>query len=162
MSKLVLMRGIPGSGKSTKANQIKDDYILKGYQAEIFSTDDFWMRNGCYEWNRDLLGTAHKWNQIRVENAIKDDIDYIIVDNTNLSSFDVGPYFNLAVKYGIEIEIVNIDTPVQTCIDRQINRSEDRRISKEAIEYMASKMTTPIDIALEIKKAKIRNSIVRL
>jgi NEDD4-binding protein 2 len=38
--KLILMRGLPGSGKSTLAKK------LAGENGVIYSTDDFFMKNG--------------------------------------------------------------------------------------------------------------------
>ena len=38
--RIVIMRGLPGSGKSTRAKKIADNYGI------IFSTDDFFMVKG--------------------------------------------------------------------------------------------------------------------
>lgn len=37
---IILMRGVPGSGKSTKAKK------LAGTSGIVYSTDDFFMKNG--------------------------------------------------------------------------------------------------------------------
>jgi adenylate kinase family enzyme len=47
---LILMRGLPGSGKSTKAQ------ILAGKDGLIFSTDDFFMVNGKYVYDAKMIG----------------------------------------------------------------------------------------------------------
>jgi adenylate kinase family enzyme len=50
---LVLMRGLPGSGKSTKARKIA------GEVGVIYSTDDFFMIDGKYIYNPKLIGDYH-------------------------------------------------------------------------------------------------------
>jgi adenylate kinase family enzyme len=44
------MRGLPGSGKSTKAKE------LAGEQGLVFSTDDFFMVNGKYIFDPKMIG----------------------------------------------------------------------------------------------------------
>ncbi|XP_024204286.2 NEDD4-binding protein 2-like 1 isoform X17 [Pan troglodytes] len=61
---LYLLRGLPGSGKTTLARQLQHDFP----RALIFSTDDFFFReDGAYEFNPDFLEEAHEWNQKREE-----------------------------------------------------------------------------------------------
>uniref|UniRef100_A0A8C5LAS6 NEDD4 binding protein 2-like 1 n=1 Tax=Jaculus jaculus TaxID=51337 RepID=A0A8C5LAS6_JACJA len=59
---LYLLRGLPGSGKTTLARQLQRDFP----RALIFSTDEFFFReDGSYEFNPDFLEEAHEWNQKR-------------------------------------------------------------------------------------------------
>ena len=62
---LYINRGVAGSGKSTKAKQLAP-------KENIFSTDDFWMKDGKYIFNPALLGEAHQWNIDRVDNALNE------------------------------------------------------------------------------------------
>lgn len=50
------MRGLPGSGKSTKAKKIA------GNEGVIYSTDDFFMINGKYTYDPKLIGENHEKN----------------------------------------------------------------------------------------------------
>ena len=43
MFNVYIMRGVPGSGKSTRAKKILKEYHDKGLSAKIFSTDSFFM-----------------------------------------------------------------------------------------------------------------------
>jgi adenylate kinase family enzyme len=47
------MRGVPGSGKSTKAKK------LAGSNGVIYSTDDFFMKNGEYVYDVKFIGDYH-------------------------------------------------------------------------------------------------------
>lgn len=112
MKRLILMRGVTGCGKSTKAQQIVRDYKeIYCVDALIFSTDDFYVRDGEYRWNPAQIGHAHCWNQLRALNAMIDSEEVVIIDNTNTQAWEMQPYVRAAVKLGYEVEIVEPSTP---------------------------------------------------
>jgi adenylate kinase family enzyme len=59
------MRGVPGSGKSTKAKQ------LAGIKGLIYSTDDFFMKNGDYVYDPSKIGEYHDRNLERTVKSMK-------------------------------------------------------------------------------------------
>ena len=64
MRELVVMRGLPGSGKSHRAQEIKRVNVIAGISCELCSTDDYWLRpDKTYDFNYDLVSNAHMWNQ---------------------------------------------------------------------------------------------------
>jgi|LSQX01.2.fsa_nt_gb adenylate kinase family enzyme len=83
---LVIMRGLPWTGKSYRAKE------LAGEEGVIFSTDDYWytqVKPDCpeeYSFNPRLLAVAHKWNQLRAQDAIHWEKPLIIIDNTNTTA----------------------------------------------------------------------------
>lgn len=160
---MILVRGIPGSGKSTVAYTLKEILESVGKRdVGVFSTDNYWYRNdpSVYAWNPDEIGTAHKWNQSQVEMAINDG-KHVIVDNTNLDGFALMPYFDMVVKYDLDVIIHTVDTPVETCIDRQRKRTPDRRVPDDVIRAMHKKFVANADLTVEsqVEKAKIRSQI---
>ncbi|XP_066555841.1 NEDD4-binding protein 2-like 1 isoform X2 [Amia ocellicauda] len=93
---LYILRGLPGSGKSVLARQIKNNYG----QAEIFSTDDYFRdENGHYRFKASLLKRAHKWNQMRAREAMEDGESPIIIDNTNIHLWEMKPYVEMALEF---------------------------------------------------------------
>ncbi|NXV81798.1 N42L2 protein, partial [Atlantisia rogersi] len=62
---LLILRGLPGSGKSTLSR------ILLGQSRDgiIFSTDDYFRQQDGYTYSAAQLGDAHDWNQKRGLNA---------------------------------------------------------------------------------------------
>ena len=59
--KMFIMRGISGSGKSTKAREIMAKENSCGNAAIICSADDFFMASGKYKFDASKLGQAHAW-----------------------------------------------------------------------------------------------------
>lgn len=97
---MILMQGAPGSGKSTTAHKIAR---LTG--AEVLSTDDYWETQTGYVFSPDRLGVAHKWNQDRVREALKQGKS-VIVDNTNIYRAHAEVYFFMAEKLGVPVEVI--------------------------------------------------------
>lgn len=111
---MVLLRGLPGSGKSHLAQHLLNTTV-PSVQCEtfIFSTDDYFVRNcnGTYNFIPTLLSEAHGWNQQRVFTAAERGVSPIIVDNTHTQSWEMRPYLFAAVKYGYILETLEPNTP---------------------------------------------------
>jgi predicted kinase len=98
---LILMRGLPGSGKSTMARR-----IAKARRAIICSTDDFWIeKDGQYRFNPEFLQEAHKWNLERTQKALIKG-QSVIVDNCNHRLLHMEPYLKIAKRYKAKINII--------------------------------------------------------
>lgn len=90
---IYLIRGIPGSGKSAFAA----DLSMGIYP--VFEADQFFMKEGVYEFDRNRLGAAHKWCQESVESSMKHGDEKIFVSNTSILWRDMKPYYDLASTY---------------------------------------------------------------
>lgn len=109
MKTLVLMRGIPSCGKSTRAKE-----LANGDMSLIHSADNFF--GSTYEeyrknWNVQDLGNAHKACKHGVRLAMQRQADLVIVDNTNVIIRDMMGYFALAVQYGYKVRIEEPTSP---------------------------------------------------
>jgi len=93
--KLFISRGVSGSGKSTMSKQLSDN---------VYSTDEYFMRDGKYQFDSKLIGKAHKWNQDRVEDAMNKSLSPIVVDNMNRQFWEMKKYVEMANQYGYEVE----------------------------------------------------------
>ena len=93
----IIVRGVSGSGKSTLAKEL-------GAEGEIYSTDDFFSKDGDYAFNPKMLGKAHEWNQERVWDAMRKGVSPIVVDNTNRQLWEMKAYAAMAKEYGYEVE----------------------------------------------------------
>jgi len=97
------MRGVPASGKSTRARELVQDDMNK-----IFSTDEYFEkdpRGYRAAWAHHKLGRAHQWNERRVEDAMRQGVNPIVLDNTNISIKEVKPYVKMAYEHGYDIQI---------------------------------------------------------
>jgi predicted kinase len=102
MKNLYLLRGLPGAGKSTLANQIGGSH----FEADMY----FINENGEYIFNGADIKKAHQWCQSQVELAmIQNHITYgldssdIIVSNTFTQGWEMEPYYKLAESYGYRV-----------------------------------------------------------
>jgi NEDD4-binding protein 2 len=104
MSKvLIILRGLPGSGKSTFANYM--------FSNNIFEADKyFYDEDGNYNFDATKLHAAHKWCQLQVEHAMEDNLESngqycseIVVSNTSTTEKELEPYLKLAQKYDYKV-----------------------------------------------------------
>jgi tRNA uridine 5-carbamoylmethylation protein Kti12 len=107
---LIVMRGIPGSGKSTLANSVKETYEAAGFKVFLFSTDDYFMKEGVYKFNPSQIQTAHLWNQKRamlalIEGHVSPNSHCIVIDNTCTQAWEARDYVTPAhlLQYDISI-----------------------------------------------------------
>lgn len=92
---LILLRGTSGSGKSLLAN-----LLAETFNGKAFAADDFFTKDGKYEWDAERLGEAHEWCRVSVENELTSGNGIAIVHNTMTSEKDVAPYQKIAEKHG--------------------------------------------------------------
>jgi predicted kinase len=112
MGKVIIMRGLPGSGKSTMADRLAEEN-----GGVIFSTDNYFMHNGNYLFDASKLGAAHAWNQRKYQEALERGEEYVIVDNTNTTMREMRPYIKLAGYLGYSVEIMEPDNPERFHVD---------------------------------------------
>ncbi|MBI4919502.1 ATP-binding protein [archaeon] len=124
--KLILMRGLPGSGKSTIANSL-DGLVL--------STDDFFIKKGVYKFNVRQAGIAHGWNQKRAKDAMSRGESLVIIDNTNITASEMKPYVKMALNYGYKVEILEATSPHKLDVDK-LAEYNSHGVSKDSIQKM--------------------------
>ena len=91
--KLILMRGLPGSGKTTTAERIFNEEE----DAYIASADSYFLdEGGVYNFERKELPLAHTACFLQAVTAIKAGIAVVIVDNTNVCRRDMENYLAFA------------------------------------------------------------------
>ena len=106
---LTLVRGLPGSGKSTFANFIWNDYAI--CEADKF----FYDKEGNYNFDATKLKLAHVWcvNQVRTRmEDNKNNPQYypeIVVSNTFTQEWEMEQYFKLAEEYGYMVFTIIVE-----------------------------------------------------
>ena len=100
MARLILIRGVPGSGKTTLAKQ----YAAEGFQH--FEADDYFTHpSDGYRFDRDELKNAHQWCQACTRRAIRLGLD-VVVANTFTRRWEMEPYFEMAEQFGADLEVI--------------------------------------------------------
>ena len=125
---MYIMRGLPGSGKSTKAEHL-------GQGGVVLASDDFFMVNGEYVWDERAISYAHSWNIRRAKEAIEKGISPIVIDNTNIKGEYARPYVEMAKEAGYEIRIAEPDTPWKFDVD-ELARRNTHRVPRDKIQKM--------------------------
>jgi predicted kinase len=133
MSKiLVLLRGLPGAGKSSFARLIWSDYVI--CEADKY----FFDKNGEYIYDPTKLKEAHEWCRNEVEHRMKENEtnnkyypEIAVVSNTFTQEWEMQPYFDLADKYGYKIVSLVVenrhgDKSVHGVSDETIQKMRDR------------------------------------
>jgi adenylate kinase family enzyme len=91
MRELILLRGLPGSGKSTFAKTLGGIHI---------EADQYFMENGEYKFDASKLKYAHQYCQSQTQAWMSHDgtqvnADKIVVSNTFTMEWEMIPYFCL-------------------------------------------------------------------
>lgn len=102
---LYIVRGIPGSGKTTFAK------TLGGVH---FEADQYFMVDGEYRFDVTKLKDAHKWCQGQVSNAML--LNYtanmnntIVVSNTFTQEWEMEPYIEMAKEWGYTVFTIVVE-----------------------------------------------------
>ncbi|XP_052055471.1 NEDD4-binding protein 2 isoform X1 [Apodemus sylvaticus] len=128
---LVLLRGLPGSGKSFLARTLQED----NPGGVILSTDDYFYINGQYQFDVKYLGEAHEWNQNRAKEAFEKKVSPVIIDNTNLQAWEMKPYVALSQKHKYKVLFREPDTWWKFK-PKELARRNIHGVSKEKISRM--------------------------
>lgn len=142
MMKIIFLRGVPGSGKSTYAEKLICDSGFKKNWCRVVSADNFFISNGEYKFKPELLGDAHKaCFRAFHDYVMGDDTDYLdllIVDNTNVKLWELSPYVAVANMVGLGFEIHRMECKLKECAKRNIHGVPSGKI--ESMHSMMDKI----------------------
>lgn len=135
LPRLVLIRGIPGSGKTTRAM----DYLSEGYKH--LEADQFFLVDGQYCFDEERLPEAHGWCLEQAKKALKAG-EFVCVSNVFARLEDIKPYTEL----GVDFEIVEATY-----------RGQSIHKVPTAVMHAIQASWVPTDRLLEALKGKSRN-----
>lgn len=102
MALLVLVRGVPGSGKTTLARK----YIAKSSEDFLhLEADMFFEKEGEYKFDPSLLKEAHSWCQSEAKKRLESG-GSLIVSNTFTRVWEMEAYLDLARELGVKYVVL--------------------------------------------------------
>lgn len=114
MSRVVILRGIPGSGKSTYAAKEYPDY-------QVCSADHYFTHNGVYTFDAKLLPFSHRSCLDKFLGLLQSNCSGIVVDNTNVHAHEISPYLRLADVFLYDVEIVRLYCDPASAFNRNVH-----------------------------------------
>lgn len=104
---LYLIRGVPGSGKSTFAQTLLEEGVVqKHYEADMYFIDE---ETGEYNFNAKYLQWAHNWCQSHAESALYAGLD-VVVSNTSTTEKEVQVYKEIAEKTASKFVCIAVES----------------------------------------------------
>jgi predicted kinase len=93
---LYLVRGLPGSGKSTFAKSLPCAHI---------EADMYYLVDGEYKFDPSKIKDAHKWCQDITREYIMGGLD-IAVSNTFTQLWEMQPYLDMAKRFQTPVKVI--------------------------------------------------------
>lgn len=126
---LILLRGLPGSGKSSLAKLLSENG-----KYPIFSVDDYFMNKITNEYIFDFKNNhlAYKQCEEFTKVAMEAKVEKIFVHNTFTIDWELEPYFKLASIFNYTIFVVTVENYHQ---NKNIHNVSDDQLQKMAKKY---------------------------
>lgn len=105
---LILLRGLPGSGKTTLAHIILQHPA--GLEQEVLSADDFFENeNGDYNFDSTKIKEAHNYCQFRCSERMRQEKSRIVVANTFTQEWEMEDYLKMAERYNYRVHTIIVE-----------------------------------------------------
>lgn len=139
---LMILQGVPGSGKSAFARKL----MTKTINAVIVSTDE-WHHGltGKYEFKADKIGSFHQAAQQKCRTLLKLGC-VVILDNTNILNSHIKPYVQMAVEMGVAVKFQRLEGNFESSHNVPVDIIKRMRESMEDLSIEKA-------LASEIKRA---------
>lgn len=138
MANLYIMVGLPGSGKTTIAYEIKENQ--RGFKGYVVSTDkireEITGSETSQDKNTEVFETAYKRLKFGLENGFD-----MIFDATNINYKRRIDVINKFKKYADEIVCCFVYAPYEECLER--NKNRERQVPKDVIKRMYMNFYVP-------------------
>ena len=105
---LILLRGIPGSGKSTLGEIILQ--TTQNQSPDVLSADNFFIdEKGEYNFDPTKLKEAHNFCQQKCAERMRLEFSKIVIANTFTQEWEMNPYFEMAERYRYRIHCIVVE-----------------------------------------------------
>lgn len=125
---LILLRGLPGSGKTTLAKVLSENNMYPVFSVDDFFTDEI---TGEYLFNFKDNHLAYKQCEELVKDSMQQKIPKIFVHNTFTMDWELKPYFKLAAEFNYTLFVVTVEN--------YHHHKNTHEVSEEQLQKMAEK-----------------------
>ena len=101
---LIIMRGLPGSGKSTRAKELLGKGII--HSTDSYLTDP---NTGEYKFDPNKIKDYHQKNLEAAIQSMQDGVSPVIIDNTNIQRWQYQKYIDAAEEHGYDVKFETLD-----------------------------------------------------
>lgn len=127
MKELILLRGLPGSGKTELAR-----IFSEGNKYPCFSVDDYFTdKNGAYSFRFDENHLAYKACEENTRKCMEAGAEKIFLHNTFTLDWEMEPYFRLASEFGYRVHVLTVE--------KHHTGKNSHGITEEQVQKMADK-----------------------
>lgn len=125
---LILLRGLPGAGKSSLAN-----ILCENGKYPIHAIDDYFVdsETGKYEFDFSKNYLAYAHCEALTEQSLIKEVDKVFIDNAFTLGWEMEPYFKLAAAFNYTIYVVTVE--------KYHNQQNVHGVSEEQLAKMAAK-----------------------
>lgn len=131
-AELIVMRGLPGSGKSAWA---RERVARRPGSVAVVSRDTIREHVLGVRFDPQLEELVTRLQVCLIRRLLTDGL-MVIVDDTNIKQEYVDRWRMLASELGVGFSVTAVDTPVEVCIARDAKR--ERPVGEKVIRRMAS------------------------
>jgi predicted kinase len=105
---LILLRGLPGAGKTTLAEVILQS--SQGVRPDVISADNYFMDDkGNYNFDVSKIKETHNSCQQICAERMRLEFSKVVVANTFTEQWEMEPYFEMAERYNYRVHSVIIE-----------------------------------------------------
>ena len=130
---VIIMSGIPGSGKSYLAQKyLKNKFFCS---ADYYFLDD----EGNYNFDASEIGNAHKFCMRLFLESVQGNHN-VVVDNTGIEAWEISPYIAVAEAYNLKVCVLQVNCEPDKAITRNQHKVPERTINRMANRLQARRL----------------------
>lgn len=152
---IIIMRALPGSGKSSLSKVIADSFAKYGIQCLVHSTDDIFLKQNQSVFDAEKLAQYHEMNLANFRESVLQGTPCVICDNTNLWYKYTEPYLMLSYnKPVLRVLIVLQPESLSTHHKRTVHKMSLTVLERMKNIYESSFSTEKFDKVISISPSE--------